>query len=99
VTHGFEQDRDQRRENGGGRVGGTRKRDQIVSRGKCKFRQSDVTRAAKAAREAGAEGLEIDPGTGKFRIILGGAAPPDNETKKNADQEYWRKAIEKLTTQ
>ena len=59
-----------------------------VGRGKCKFRQSDVTRAAKAARKVGAEGIEIDPDTGKLRIILGGGAPSD-ERVDNQEVEMW----------
>ena len=69
-----------------------------MGRGKCKFRQSDVTRAAKAARKAGAEGIEIDPNTGKFRIILGGAATATanvEDDKRNPWDEVFTNAANK----
>ncbi|WP_024513471.1 hypothetical protein [Bradyrhizobium sp. ARR65] len=42
-----------------------------MSRGKQSFKQTDVTRAMKAAQNAGfdVQGVEIEPSTGKFRVL------------------------------
>jgi hypothetical protein len=40
-------------------------------RGRARFTERELARAARAARSAGAIGVEVDPASGKIRVLLG----------------------------
>ncbi|MCK1672715.1 hypothetical protein [Bradyrhizobium sp. 150] len=58
-----------------------------MSRGKHKFKQSDIVRAVKAARTAGLDphGVEIDP-NGTLRVLFNGA---DAQIKQTNSVNEW----------
>lgn len=40
-------------------------------RGAARFKQSELARAIRAAKDAGGERVEVDPETGKIAVIVG----------------------------
>jgi hypothetical protein len=59
-------------------------------RGACTFKQSDVTRALKAAKAAGFEHVQvrIDRG-GAITILAGGGTAPDLVSRDEAEPSKW----------
>ncbi len=45
-------------------------------RGPSRFRKREIERAAKAAKAAGADRIEVDPSTGKIVVILNKSVDP-----------------------
>ena len=59
----------------------TPKPKQRRTRGLSKFRKTEISRAAQGMLDAGLtlRGVEVDPVTGKFRVLVGDAKGEDNE--------------------
>jgi hypothetical protein len=43
-----------------------------------RFRERELRRAVRAARDAGAESVEVDPETGTIRVIIGKSEIPNS---------------------
>jgi hypothetical protein len=58
-----------------------------MSRRPCALRETDLKRAVKAVRAAGMDitGIEIEPVTGKIKIVTGGGS----DVEKVADLDTW----------
>jgi hypothetical protein len=54
-----------------------------------RFRESEVARAVRAAKQAGASTVEVDPASGKITVIVGGK--PDETTRGNPWDEVLNK--------
>ena len=73
-----------------------------MARGPVSFRQSDVTRALRAAKQAGLEvcGYEIDSRNGNIVVHTGHKPPePTPEESARANLEKWRVARRKRRQQ
>jgi hypothetical protein len=53
------------------------------------FLKREVARAIRAAKEAGGQSVEIDPATGRIRVILG----DQNGAAANAEHNEWDKEL------
>ena len=59
-----------------------------MARGKCHFRQRDLTAAMKAARAAGVEVARYEVGAdGKIVVVMVGAETADADSKQSAPAE------------
>ena len=62
-----------------------------MARGPVSFRQSDLTRALRAAKHAGLEvsGYEIESGTGNIVVHIGHQPPQTREERAKAALDKW----------
>jgi len=61
-----------------------------MTRGKCTFRESDLSRAVRAARKAGVEVARIEIGCdGKIAIVTAKAGETCNGEPKDGEVERW----------
>jgi hypothetical protein len=57
----------------------------FVPRNRNRFREVELARAVRAAKEAGGERVEVDPATGKISVIL----TKSGESATDSEVENW----------
>ena len=64
-----------------------------MSHGRAHFRQSDLSRAIRAAKAAGAERVEVDP---SGRIVVHLKPHPGCPAQEDEPENPWLKALERI---
>ena len=60
-----------------------------MTRAPSTFRQSDITRAIRAARKAGVENVRVIAKDGRIVIVTGGAQPAVQEDLDRELEQFW----------